>query len=115
MTIPELMRKQGLSYRHAVAWMETGEQMAVRSSDLDMRQKAEALSRRFHKAYERLAPEYGYKTRTAIAVPWEQVPEQNKNLMIAVCAELLPHDKAEPRRVAELAQSPGSALNKEKP
>lgn len=48
----------------------------------------EALARRFHETYERLAPSFGYKTREASAVPWESVPEANKALMIAVCAEL---------------------------
>jgi predicted kinase len=50
---------------------------------------AEALARRFHETYERLAPDFGYETRKASAVPWENVPEKNKNLMRAVCAELL--------------------------
>lgn len=48
----------------------------------------EALARRFHETYEALAPTFGYETRRASAVPWEDVPEQNKRLMIAVCAEL---------------------------
>lgn len=52
-------------------------------------ERAEALARRFHETYERLAPDYGYKTREASAKPWAEVPEQNKSLMIAVCAELL--------------------------
>lgn len=51
---------------------------------------AEALARRFHEAYERLAPEFGYKTREASAVPWAEVPEANKRLMIATCASILP-------------------------
>jgi len=50
---------------------------------------AERLARLFHETYERLAPEYGYKTREASAVPWEQVPERNRALMVATCAELL--------------------------
>jgi len=50
---------------------------------------AEEMARRFHEAYERLAPSFGYKTREASAVPWEDVPEQNKALMIAVCAEMI--------------------------
>lgn len=50
---------------------------------------AEALARRFHETYERLAPSFGYETRKASAVPWERVPEQNKALMRAVAAELL--------------------------
>jgi hypothetical protein len=49
----------------------------------------EDIASRFHEAYERLAPTYGYKTREASAVPWEQVPEQNKSLMIAVIGEIL--------------------------
>lgn len=50
---------------------------------------AERLARRFHEAYERLAPSFGYETRPDSAVPWEQVPQQNRALMIAVCAEIL--------------------------
>lgn len=50
---------------------------------------AEDLARLFHATYERLAPRYGYRTREESAVPWEQVPEQNRALMVAVCAELL--------------------------
>ena len=50
---------------------------------------AEGLAKLFHETYERLAPQFGYKTRTESAVPWEQVPEANRKLMIAVCASLL--------------------------
>ncbi len=56
----------------------------------------EALARAFHETYERLAPSYGYETRRASAVPWEQVPENNKQLMIAVCEELLRGVLSEP-------------------
>jgi hypothetical protein len=57
----------------------------------------EVLARRFHEAYERLAPQFGYETRKASAVPWESVPDQNKRLMIAVCAELLALLRSEAR------------------
>jgi len=50
---------------------------------------AEVLARMFHETYERLAPSFGYETRKDSAVPWEDVPERNKKLMIAVCAEIL--------------------------
>jgi hypothetical protein len=50
---------------------------------------AEHIAAQFHAAYERLAPGHGYKTREASAVPWEEVPEANKNLMIAVAQDLL--------------------------
>lgn len=49
----------------------------------------EQLAQKFHETYEQLAPSYSYKTRKESAVPWEDVPDNNKNLMIAVCAEIL--------------------------
>jgi hypothetical protein len=55
----------------------------------DPLKKAEDIAKEFHKTYERLAPNYGYKTREASAVPWEEVPEQNKKLMIGVVWNLL--------------------------
>jgi|GEM_PF-41182 hypothetical protein len=50
---------------------------------------AESVAKLFHTTYERLAPHYGYGTRLATRVPWEQVPEQNRQLMIATAAEVL--------------------------
>jgi hypothetical protein len=50
---------------------------------------AEQLARRFHEAYERLAPGYSYSTRKDSAVPWERVPIRNRRLMVAVAQELL--------------------------
>lgn len=45
---------------------------------------SEQLARLFHETYERLAPSFGYSTRKGTAVPWAEVPEKNKRLMIAV-------------------------------
>ena len=50
---------------------------------------SERLAELFHENYERLAPEYGYKTRDASAKPWEEVPETNRRLMVAVAGEVL--------------------------
>lgn len=50
---------------------------------------ADQLAQRFHEHYERLAPDFGYKTREASAVPWAEVPEQNKSLMVAVAGAIL--------------------------
>jgi hypothetical protein len=50
---------------------------------------AEELARFFHETYERLAPQYKYETREESAVPWDEVPEDNKALMIATAAEVL--------------------------
>lgn len=52
-------------------------------------QTAEDLARRFHTLYEAFAPRFNYETRKESARPWSQVPEQNKNLMTAVCVEIL--------------------------
>lgn len=49
----------------------------------------EELARHFHETYERLAPNYQYKTRRETAVPWDELPESNRQLMIAVSAEIL--------------------------
>ena len=44
----------------------------------------EETAKLYHETYERLAPSYGYKNRDAKEVPWEDVPYNNKRLMIAV-------------------------------
>lgn len=50
---------------------------------------AEAIARAFHQTYERLAPVHAYRTRKASAVPWEDVPGNNRALMIATVGALL--------------------------
>ena len=50
---------------------------------------AEPIARAFHDAYEHLAPVYGYKTREESAVPWDDVPQANRDLMIATVRRLL--------------------------
>lgn len=57
---------------------------------------AETLAEQFHEAYERLAPQFSYATRKESAVPWQQVPENNRNLMVAVCREVLASRATEP-------------------
>lgn len=49
----------------------------------------ERIARAFHEAYERLAPEHSYETREASAVAWEDVPEDNRSLMLATVDDLL--------------------------
>ena len=43
----------------------------------------EDIAKLFHQTYERLAPDFGYETRRESAVPWEDVPENNRRLMTA--------------------------------
>lgn len=49
----------------------------------------EALAQKFHDFYEAIAPQYGYKTREASAVPWDKVPELNRKVMVATCSAIL--------------------------
>ena len=51
---------------------------------VDVEQLADEVARAFHETYERLAPD-----REASAVPWEDVPDANANLMRAVARDLL--------------------------
>lgn len=53
-------------------------------TDTNQCSEDEKLARLFHDTYERLAPAFSYKTRKASAVPWAEVPPNNKGLMIAV-------------------------------
>ncbi len=62
---------------------------------------AERFAQQFHEAYERLAPEYGYTTRTESNVPWEYLREPNKALMIAVVTEVLASLLAEAEELRE--------------
>jgi hypothetical protein len=50
---------------------------------------AETLACLFHETYERLAPSFGYETREDSAVPWDQVPDTNRKLMVAVAEGVL--------------------------
>ncbi len=48
----------------------------------------EEMAQRFHEVYERLAPDFGYETREESCTEWEDVPENNRKLMIATCEEV---------------------------
>lgn len=50
---------------------------------------AQTMAMNFHSIYEKLAPDFSYETRKESATQWELVPKNNKELMIATCAELL--------------------------
>jgi hypothetical protein len=50
---------------------------------------AELLARCFHESYERLAPSFDYDTREDSRTAWEQVPEQNRRLMVATAEAVI--------------------------
>lgn len=49
----------------------------------------EDIARRFHDAYERLAPRFGWETQQRSRVEWDDLPEENRALMVAVVAEVV--------------------------
>lgn len=58
-------------------------------SDPSSDPRAEEVARAFHESYEYLAPDFGYRTREASAVPWDEVPDANRELMIATARALI--------------------------
>jgi hypothetical protein len=60
-----------------------------RRMDGGVSETAENIAKEFHESYEANAPRFSYKTRIASRVPWEDVPENNRRLMIEVCRDLL--------------------------
>lgn len=59
------------------------------AKDLREHEEAERIASAFHEAYERLAPDFGYRTRLESAKPWEDVPDSNKRLMRAAVRDLI--------------------------
>lgn len=57
---------------------------------------AERIAAAFHAAYEGLAPANGYETRKASAVPWSEVPANNRALMIATVEALIANSTIKP-------------------
>jgi hypothetical protein len=49
----------------------------------------ERIARAFHGVYETLAPEHGYESRPESRVPWAEVPEKNRALMIGTVRRLV--------------------------
>ncbi len=76
--------------------------------------QAENLARFFHTTYEELAPQFNYSTRKASAVPWQDVPENNKQLMIAVAEQviLLFEAEAKAEKIARQVSSVDDAFAK---
>jgi hypothetical protein len=50
---------------------------------------AENLARRFHEVYEKIAPNFGYETKPESAKPWDEIPPNNRALMVATADVLL--------------------------
>jgi hypothetical protein len=58
--------------------------------------QAEAIARSVHVLYEKYAPEFGWNTHRESRGSWEEVPPENKALMIAVVKKLMIDDIIQP-------------------
>lgn len=47
------------------------------------------IAKQFHTTYESFAPHHGWETQRRSRVVWDEVPEENKTLMMAVVNKLL--------------------------
>lgn len=61
---------------------------------------AERIAAEFHRSYENQAPHFGYETRKDSAVPWTEVPQQNRDLMVSVVHALIAQGVIRPGDVA---------------
>lgn len=61
-----------------------------------------SLAKKFHDAYERLAPQFGYETRPDTKVYAPDTP--NGRLMVAVCAEVMNEFTEQFRSIAEMPE-----------
>lgn len=52
---------------------------------------AERIARAFHEFYEERAPAHGWETQARSRKQWEDVPVENRALMVATADALLKH------------------------
>jgi hypothetical protein len=69
----------------------------------------EQLAELFHSTYERLAPAFGWRTKKGCNVPFAQLPQRNKALMVATCQTVL-NALQECGAVANGSQQPQPAM-----
>ena len=75
---------------HSKKTAEKLEQIGRVSCSAQSPDSALELAMRFHEAYERLAPRFGYETKAETREFDPQTP--NGRLMIAVCREIIEHN-----------------------
>lgn len=53
---------------------------------------AERIARAFHEEYEQMAPAYGWETQKKSRVAWDDLPDNQRKLMVHVVGNLLAAD-----------------------
>lgn len=81
-------RPSGLSVEEMQAVIAHKIPRPIETPEVEL-EPAEFIARAFHEVYEMLAPEFGYATRGASAKPWDNVPQQNRDLMVSTAMALL--------------------------
>jgi hypothetical protein len=101
---PERMKQPGITKHLKLESGSVGESPAPATPEMgtceynQAGQGAARLAQKFHEAYERLAPQFGYEAK-----PWLEIPHSQRMLMIAVCQELLEASTAEQSPAPESA------------
>jgi len=60
------------------------------------------IARRFHEIYEEAAPRFGWETQAASRVPFHELPDKQRELMIYVAGKVLNEMKNHLRRSLEV-------------
>ena len=55
---------------------------------LELEDEIKSIAMKFHETYERLSVEYGWKSQESCQVSFEELPEENRKLMLAVVREV---------------------------
>lgn len=56
---------------------------------MNRKRTSELVAEQFHAAYEHAAVNLGYATREESRVPWDEVPDKNRAVMIETARDLL--------------------------
>ena len=78
----EMVRRYKTRAANSEAALAAAEQKVADADTVWLNFSDEDVAKLFHSTYEDLAPTYGYTTRKASAVLWQDVPEQNRLLMV---------------------------------
>lgn len=66
--------------------------------------EASIIAKEFHETYELFAPAINWQTQEKSRVPWEDLPWENRSLMMVVVLELLARGVIRPRHIPTYEQ-----------
>jgi hypothetical protein len=101
--------RMGESYAPEPSPAATGERVEPISEE-----EVDGLARRFHSVYESWAPSFGWDTQEASQVSWDDLPSNQRHLMLTVVREVVaPIARERDTLRAKAAPEPSSAVAEE--